>query len=287
MEEMWIRQLARWGVQNPVCSLIRDKGGISLYRVKAEGRAYVLKLFEKAEDTREIENYRLLADLGIPTLPLLKADEKAILLPDVEADPRYRLGVAQDMSDVQVAGAVAKWYKELHNKGRAYLSGRKTLLYDESDVITETNMEFVAEKTNTKENGLWKAMADRFTLIRDKIDALPRTLTYNDFYWTNLIVAKDKESAFMFDYNLLGKGIAYGDIRNVTSSLSEEAGAAFCKEYGVEGIAEEAVADRVLSPLVTLYFACEQQEFPDWAGQSLAELKNGDILTYMNNWLKG
>ena len=27
----------------------------------------------------------------------------------------------------------------------------------------------------------------------------------------------------MFDYNLLGKGIAYGDVRNVTCALSHEA----------------------------------------------------------------
>ena len=37
-----------------------------------------------------------------------------------------------------------------------------------------------------------------------------RTLTYNDFYYTNMMVAKDKSSALMFDYNLLGKGYVYG-----------------------------------------------------------------------------
>ena len=37
------------------------------------------------------------------------------------------------------------------------------------------------------------------------------TLTYNDFYYTNLAVLKDGTSAIMFDYNLLGKGYAYAD----------------------------------------------------------------------------
>lgn len=58
---------------------------------------------------------------------------------------------------------------------------------------------------NTQNNALWQAIAERYGAIRSRIDALPRTLTYNDFYWTNLIVSIDRERAFMFDYNLLGK----------------------------------------------------------------------------------
>ena len=67
----YIVQLTELGVRNPVCSLIRSKAGISLYRVESEGRKLILKVFEKKEDAREIDNYLMLSKLEIPTLPLL------------------------------------------------------------------------------------------------------------------------------------------------------------------------------------------------------------------------
>ena len=67
----YILQLTELGVRNPICSLIRSKAGISLYRVESEGKKLILKVFEKLEDAREIDNYLILSKLGIPTLPLL------------------------------------------------------------------------------------------------------------------------------------------------------------------------------------------------------------------------
>ena len=217
---------------------------------------------------------------------MLGYTENALLLPDVDADRDYRLGQERDLSDPQVARALAKWYRTLHEKGRAYLSRGEASLYDESDAITPDNMALIAEKTSTADNALWQAIAEHYDAIRSRIDALPRTLTYNDFYWTNLIVSKDRESAFMYDYNLLGKGTAYGDIRNVTCSLSQEAAKAFLEEYGTDIPAEEKRADAFLSPLVTLFGACEGDTFPSWAESSLTELKNGDILKHLKEWLE-
>lgn len=273
------------GMRNTVRSLIRSKDGISLYRVKSEGKSFVLKVFEKQEDTREIENYQILSSLGIPMLPLLGATQNAILLPDVEADEEYRLGMENDLSNPQAARAIARWYREFHAKGRIFLAGNKVSMYDETDVISLTNLEFVAEKTDTKDWRLWEVIREHFDLIRSRIDALPRTLTYNDFYWTNLIVSKDMEKAFMFDYNLLGKGTAYSDIRNVTSSLSNEAAEAFLEEYGNDITVEEVKADAFTAPLITLFFAYRLESFPAWAKASLEELKNGDILRYLKEWL--
>lgn len=273
------------GVRNPVCSLIRSKAGISLYRVKSEGKSLVLKVFENQEDTREIDNYRILSALEIPTLPLLGYTKKAILLPDVEASADYRLGKESDLSDPQVARAIAKWYKILHTKGSEYLSGREIRMYDESDMFTVDNLRLIAEKTGTVGNVLWQAIMDNYGMIRSRIDALPRTLTYNDFYWTNLIVSKDCRSAFLFDYNLLGKGIAYGDIRNVTGSLSRRAAEAFMEEYGDDITEEQKKADAFIAPLVTLFSACERENFPFWAEASLEELKNSGILKHLKEWL--
>lgn len=281
----YIYQLTELGVRNPVCSLIQSKAGISLYRVESEEKKLILKVFEKYEDAREIDNYLMLSKLEIPTLPLLDYTKNAILLPDVDAHNNYRLGKESDLSDPQVARAIAKWYKALHKRGSVYLSGRKKSMYDESDMFTVDNMKLIAEKTGSTGNALWQAITDHYSMIRRRIDALPRTLVYNDFYYTNLIVARDHSCAFMFDYNLLGKGIAYGDIRNVTSSLTPEAAEAFIEEYGDDIAEEQKKADSFIAPLVTLVNACRYESFPSWAKASLEELENGDILRHMDEWL--
>lgn len=280
----YILQLTEMNIRNPRCVRMRTKDDISLYRVESEGKRYVLKVFGRREDAREIENYRLLAALGVPTLPLLAATSNAILLPDVTAKDGWRLGIEQDLGDVRVARALAKWYKLLHEKGAVWLSGRESGMYDETDVITPDHMKLVAQKTGTQENPLWNEFSAYAEEIRTRIDALPRTLTYNDFYYTNLIVEEHAESAFMFDYNLLGKGMAYGDVRNVTGSLSPEAVAAFTEAYGIDGLEEQKRADDFLSPLVTLFFACEQEQFPKWAHSALKELKSGAILRCFREW---
>lgn len=95
------------------------------------------------------------------------------------------------MSNPKAARAIAKWYKMLHEKGQAYLSGSETSMYDESGMLTADNMEVAAEKTGTIENMLWQTVAENYGTIRSQTDALPRTLTYNDFYWTNLLVSKN------------------------------------------------------------------------------------------------
>lgn len=279
------RTLSEMNITNPVYSLIRSKAGISVYRVESQESKLILKAFDNMEDTREIDNYLLLSKLGITTLQLLNYTSSAILLQDVAVSAEYRLGVKDDLKDPRVARSVAKWYKELHSKGARYLADNNIPMYDESDAITLPNMEFVAMKSDTKDNSLWKAVADHYNIIRSRIDALPRTLTYNDFYYTNLIVAKDYSSAFMFDYNMLGKGIAYGDVRNVTSSLSPEAATVFKNEYNTEGLEAEALADAFISPLVTLYHACQLRELPLWAKGAYDELKNGYIENHLNEWL--
>lgn len=217
------------------------------------------------------------------TLPLLRHTASAILLPDVDTSAEYRLGVEADLSDPAVARVIAKWYRELHDKGAA---GMSPAMYDETDLLTMENMAFVAEKTGTTNNPLWHVLEAHYDVIRQKISALPRTLTYNDFYYTNLIVSKDKSSAFMFDYNLLGKGIPYGDVQNVVSSLSQKAAAIFCEEYGINGMVEQAAAVAVISHLVTLYFACNRNSvFPSWAKESLGMLNSGELLRRLTEWI--
>ena len=144
-------------------------------------------------------------------------------------------------------------------------------MYDEADFFTTENIACIKEKTGTQDTLAWVLLEQNFSAIDDLLLKVRRTLTYNDFYYTNMVVAKDKSSALMFDYNLLGKGYAYTDVRNVLSSLSEEAGKAFLNEYGTFDPIEKALDD-VVSVVVTLYLACQRDEFPWWAQALLDEL---------------
>ena len=103
-----------------------------------------------------------------------------------------------------------------------------------------------------------------------------KTLVYNDFYYTNFALARDGSHALMFDYNLLGSGYAYADVRNVCSSLSVQAGKTFLAEYGAVNPQEKRL-DAVLSPLVTLHYACARESLPQWAKPSLAQLSDGTL----------
>ena len=92
-------------------------------------------------------------------------------------------------------------------------------------------------------------------------------------------------SLFLLTHKLLGKGYVYADIRNVCSSLGEDAKAAFLSEYG-DFDENEKIVDDVVSPLVTLHFACEHKLFPNWAAQSLDMVKDGRLLLAVKQLLE-
>lgn len=268
-------ELTRMGIAYTQLEPMREKDGVLLARVRGgDGGPSVLKCFAKAEYRREIANYRLLQDLGIRTLRILAETETALLLEDVAESETLRLGVDADLRDPMVAVELAAWYRSLHRAGEAYLAETGVVLYDETDVLTAPNLREIARVTGTEELPVWALVFGRLDEILARVAALPRTLTYNDFYFTNLIVAQDRSAAFMYDHNLLGKGYAYSDLRNVCSSLGEDTGAAFLEAYGPFDRAEIAVDD-VVSVLVSLHFACQQPAFPSWADDELALLRDG------------
>ncbi len=191
---------------------------------------------------------------------------------DVSQSDIFRLATKEDLDDATIASKIAEWYKLLHKNSKDFTEKHSMGLYDETDFITRENIEFIKEKTGTLNLPVWKLINDNFDIIVSKIKSIPRVLTYNDFYYTNLIVAKDKTSAVMFDYNLLGKGYVYSDIRNVCFSLGEYAKKAFLEAYG-EFDNSEIIVDNVASVLVTLYHACKRKNFPSWANSVLNELK--------------
>ena len=266
------QELKKLNIPYNTIDLIQNKDGVIVARVQSDEKSYIIKYFQNEDFKREIKNYQLLYDLSIPTVKVFGFADSAILMEDILQSDTFRLATKEDLDDVVIASKIAKWYKLLHTRIKDFTEGNITELYDETDFITRDNIEFIKEKTGTQSLPVWKIIDDNFDVIVSKIRSLPRVLTYNDFYYTNLIVAKDKTSSFMFDYNLLGKGYVYSDIRNVCYSLGEDAKKAFLETYG-EFDKSEIIVDDVASVLITLYHACQRKTIPSWANSTLNELK--------------
>ena len=264
-------ELNKLGIACDSFSILQDKDGVTVARIVSGEKSYVVKCFQKDEHKREMENYRILESLGVPTIRVIASTDSALLLEDIDRSPTYRLGIGEDMSDPEVARRIALWYKLLHSRGYGYICQWGESMYDEADFFTLENIACIKEKTGTQDAPAWVLLEQNYASINDLLHKTRRTITYNDFYYTNMVVAKDKSAALMFDYNLLGKGYAYTDVRNVLSSLSEKAGKAFLDEYGDFDPVEKALDD-VVSVVVTLYLACLRDEFPWWAQALLDEL---------------
>lgn len=273
-----VGQLKKMHISYDKIEKIRSKDGISLYRVKSGSDSFVLKHFENVEFRREIENYLILQKLGIPTIKLIAYTDESILMEDITQSEKYRLAAEADMRDAQIAKSLAEWYKKLHDKGKAYVKDKGSDLYMETDCITQENIDFIKKRTQTEHNPVWEEIKKNVPLIRERIANTEATLTYNDFYYTNMVVAKDKSEAFMFDYNLLGKGFVMSDIENVTCQLSEDAKTAFLQAYGKIN-AEEQLLYNVTGPLVSLYCASQRESFPDWGLEALECVLDGSLLS--------
>lgn len=267
-------EFERLGIKTEKIEKMREKDGIALLKIKTKEKSFVFKYFYNKDYRREIIIYDILKDLGIETIEVFAKTEKSILMEDISESGKYRLGTEEDMSDKDTAKAIAKWYKKLHAAGYEYLKIHSEDFYSENAVITRENLAFIKDKTKTDKLPVWKIINDNFSLIKNKIESMKKTFNYNDFYYMNLVVSKDKSKAFMFDYNLFGKGPAYSDINNVCWSLSEEAKEAFLDEYGKIDEHEKFVAETAMV-LSSLFFACKREEFPDWGKELLEELKTG------------
>lgn len=191
-------------------NILQEKDGVVVARINCENKSFVMKFFQRRDFRREIDNYKILSSLNIPTLNIISATDKALLMEDVGNSNTYRLGIDKDLDDPEIAILIAKWYKLLHHSGYKYIEQNSCVpFYDENDILTIENIEKIKLETNTSELPVWKLIESNFDLIEKLLHKAKRTLTYNDFYYTNLIVTKNRTSAMMFDYNLLGKGYAY------------------------------------------------------------------------------
>ena len=276
--------------------LIRAKTGVYVYRCIYDGKPAVVKYFENEDDKREILNYKILSDHGVPTMKHYMLGKATLVLEDISISNDWRLGVAEDLNDIDVAKCLADWYFLFHENGVNI--PELCTLYFEFDMITIDNLEALILKIPDAEE-FFRFLINHFEKLREIIYKPSFTTTYNDFYWTNFVVRKDKQAAMMFDYNLLGRGYRSSDFRNVCSSLSEESAIVFTDKYnklyldkyGEDRTATEIIErkiDNVMSPVHGLIVAClEREDFPDWAEFDKKEAINGNLLHKAKQLLQG
>lgn len=250
--------------------VISDKDGVLVVHATAGGTPCVVKRYATEEHRREISNYTLLAEAGVPTLPILGHGDDWIAIAEVHA-AGFRLGTEDDAADPAIARQLAHWYAALHAAGTPE---RLDGLYRETDLITAERLALIADVWPQTAPGL--AVVEReLPVWREQLAEFDEVLTYNDFWWTNLAVDLLGGSALMFDYNLLGRGYRYADVRNVTLGLTAPAADAFRHTY--EELAgpldpRELAVDEPVSHFVTLITAARLDPDAPWAGPSKAWL---------------
>ncbi len=260
---------------------ISNKDGILVYRVKDQGSSKILKVFENEIYKREISNYKKLMELGIQTILVYSFAESSILMEDIKFSDKYRLATKEDMFDPKVMVPLARWYKELHKKGEVYLKNNKIKLYSEYDSITRESIVFLKDKITVKNEEAWNILISEIDKLHEFCKAR-RTITYNDFYFVNMIVAKDYSEAFMFDYNMLGEGLRASDVLNVTSSV-KNCGEKFIKSYG-EIDSLETTVNNILAHIFAVLEGFKREKFPEWAEESLKFLESESFEKEIIKW---
>ena len=149
------QELKKLGITWQNVTVLQDKDGVTVARVASGGESYVLKCFQNADYLREIQNYQILSSLGVPTIDVIASTDAALLLEDIDRSPIYRLGLAEDLSSLEVARRIAVWYRQLHSLGESYVLHYGENLYDEADFFTLENMAWIQEKTGTQAMPVW------------------------------------------------------------------------------------------------------------------------------------
>lgn len=275
-----INELKNYDINDPILECLSNKDGVLVYKVICKGSNYVLKHFLKDEYKREIAYYELLNELGIKTINVLGYKENSILLEDIDFSEEYRLATKDDLLKPEAITSLAKYYSGLHKRGKKYFSENIGLdIYSEFKSIDKESMLILKKNLDYENEVFW----DELVVFRNKV--LPyyqdnKTLTYNDFFYGNMIVKRDLSEVFMFDYNLLGEGLEYFDISNVLYMLTDEMKEIFLHMYGHVNKKEKYIND-VVSHIFALITAYRREEFPSWAIESKELLLTGRILEYL------
>jgi hypothetical protein len=262
---------------------LSERHGHRLWRIGTGEQSYVLKWFPPGDAREtEIEAYRLLREMEVPTVPLYAATGDALLMEDLDTSPDWRLATEADVAQAAVGRAVACWYRVFHRQGAELLArpgGPPAFLTREVDRLNPARLHAAGRELGLEGQPGWQLALEYVEVLKRAMRALPETLNYNDFHWTNLALSRTpgpELQAIVFDYHLLGIGVRFGDCRNVAGSLAGGAVAAFWQEYGPPDEREE-ILDCPLATLVALVTAAQMPRFPRWATPSLEHVLSGSL----------
>jgi hypothetical protein len=265
-----------------VREIIHQKHGNRLYRVCCSGRFYVLKQFADPDAAREAECYELLQQCGVPTLPLYGRMTDSILLEDLADSTTWRIATEDDLQDAHTGAAIAVWYRRFHDEGYKYLAEAPAVLpflKPEWDALTPSAVLEAGKRLGMEENWVWRLAADHIESITAAMRSLPQTFNHNDFCWDNLAVSREPRPslrAVVFDYHLMGTGLAYSDCRNIMGSLGETAKAAFWETYG-DIDPREVALDAPVATLYALSEAVARPQLPAWASSLVEQVRDGRL----------
>jgi hypothetical protein len=260
---------------------LREEHGHGVFRLTFADRSFVLKWFSDATRAWEIANYALLAAYGVPTLRRLGQTDNALLLEDLAANRTWRLATAEDANAPATGRAVAAWYRRLHAAGRRVVAGPGGApghLRRETDGLDAAALSALGERLGLTAAPGWTLAVESIEVLAAALRAIPTTLVYGDFHWTNLALSAGSGQlrAIVFDYHLLGLGPAESDLRNVSGALGARARATFLEAYGPTD-RRAALLDAPVALLYTLGEAARWQEPPRWAQQAIEQVHRGDL----------
>lgn len=277
-----VSELKRMNIIPSSIEFIRNKDGVHTYGVSENERHYFLKYFEKLEFRREITNYKILRDLNIPTISLVGFTDSSLLLEDINYS-KYRLCTEEDLQNNLIIKLISKWYKKLHINGLNY--SHKNNLYSELDLFSKENLKFILDNNDIEQIPILEVISNKYDFFKNHINSLETTLTYNDFHYSNIAIARDMSSVIIFDYNFLGRGCISSDISNVLWQLkNNELKQIFLDEYGEINQSERVIID-IVNPIISLFIAYKKSNFPSWGNQLIETLNSDNYFKMVNDFL--
>lgn len=205
----------------------------------------------------------------------------------------WRLAGEADMERAETGAAVAAWYRALHAAGREVVTrptGPPGHLRREIDALSPEVILAVGTRFGLPDDPVWALAADAIEPLRAAMLALPETLVYDDFHWTNLALSREPRSgppvrrAVVFDYHLLGIGLAAGDCRNVLGPLGSPPPEQEAFRHGFRAAygpidEREALLDAPVAVLYSWALALQRPHLPKWLPSDLERwLRDGALV---------
>ncbi len=267
---------------------IQDRHGRIVLRVKTKDNLVIVKYFENSDSAREIDNYKLLINLGVPTINIFYTSSNMIIMEDIAASKRFRMATEDDLNSAEVVKNLAIWLKDLHTKGKkadkSGLYSEKTLLLDLQNNVLVDNVP-LQERLNDliKDDNLSSQILLALPNITHKFDSVAITLTHNDGGVEQIVVGKN--SALMLDYDRLGRGYPFIDISNALSFIPSSLHNEFLAAYGKTDWEDEKSFHSLFGSLVAIITAIEEhKENKAWAQSTLQYMKSDSFKSKLKSF---